>query len=150
MASGGPTKLGGRTNTDITDDMRSGPDQRGLAVALTQIALSESNREFRKTIRQSTAAGRAHQIFERYLALARGATASGDRIAAKNLYQHADHYFRINNARREGNQQGTPRPITSADFEMNSSEADSREVDVDRFQPQWDGEDTVSSETSTH
>ena len=31
-----------------------------------------------------------------------------------------------------------------------NSEADSTEVDVDRFQPQWDGEDAVSSETSTH
>ena len=63
----------------------------------------------------------------------------------------AEHYFRINNARRESNQQGTtPRPTTSADVEMNSSEADSREVDVDRFQPELDGEDSVSSETSTY
>ena len=94
--------------------------------------------------------GSAHQIFERYLALAREATASGDRIAAENFYQHAEHYFRVDNARRESNQQGIPpQPTTPADVEMNS-EADSREVDVDRFQPQWDGENTVSSETSTH
>jgi hypothetical protein len=47
--------------------------------------------------------------------------------------------------------QGTPpRPTTPADVEMNSSEAGSREVDVDRFQPQWDGEDSVSLDTSTH
>jgi len=93
--------------------------------------------------------GSAHQIFERYLALAREATASDDRIAAENFYQHAEHYFRINNARREGDQQGTPpRPTTPADVEMNSSEADSREVD--RFEPQWDGDDSVSSESSTH
>src|SRR6266478_50058 len=88
--------------------------------------------------------GSAHQIFERYLAAAREATASGGRIAGKNFYQHAEHYFRIDNARREGNQQGTPRPTTPADVEMSSSEADSTEVDVDRFQPQWDGEDSVS------
>jgi Domain of unknown function (DUF4167) len=94
--------------------------------------------------------GNAHQIFERYLALAREATASGDRIAAENFYQHAEHYFRIDNARRESNQLGTPpRPTTPADVEMNS-EADSSEVNVDRFQPQWDGEDAISSETSTH
>ena len=95
--------------------------------------------------------GSAHQIFERYLALAREATANGDRIAAENFYQHAEHYFRINNARREGDQQGTPpRPTTPADVEMSSSDADLREVDVDRFQPQWDGDDSVASETSTH
>jgi hypothetical protein len=85
-------------------------------------------------------------MFERYLALAREATASGDRIAAENFYQHAEHYFRVDNARRESNQ---PRPTTPADVEMNS-EAGSREVDVDRFEPGWDGEDSVSSETSTH
>ena len=90
--------------------------------------------------------GSAHQIFERYLALAREATASDDRIAAENFYQHAEHYFRIDNARRESNQQGTPpRPTTPADVEMNSSEADAREAD--RFEPQWDGENSVSSGT---
>jgi hypothetical protein len=95
--------------------------------------------------------GSAYQILERYLALAREATASGDRIAAENFYQHAEHFFRVNNARRESNQQGTPpRPTTPDDLEMNSSEADSREVDVDPFQPQWDGDDSVASETSTH
>ena len=89
--------------------------------------------------------GNARQIFERYLALAREATASDDRIAAENFYQRAEHYFRIDNARHESNQQGTPpRPTTPADVEMNS-EADSREVDLDRFQPQRDGEDAVSS-----
>ena len=79
--------------------------------------------------------GSAHQIFERYLALAREATASGDRIAAENFYQHAEHYFRIDNARRESNQQWTLSRLTSpADVETNS-EADSRDVDGDRFQP---------------
>src|SRR5580704_1373962 len=71
--------------------------------------------------------GSAHQIFERYLALAREATASDDPIAAENFYQHAEHYFRVDNARREGNQQGTPpRATTPADVEMNP-DADSRE-----------------------
>ena len=51
--------------------------------------------------------GSAHQIFERYIALAREATASGDRVAAENFYQHAEHYFRIDNARRGGDHQGT-------------------------------------------
>src|SRR5712672_4647237 len=80
--------------------------------------------------------GNAYQVFERYVALAREATANGDRIAAENFYQHAEHYFRINNARREGNQQGTPpRPTTPADVEMNSSGPDSKGGDQDRFQP---------------
>ena len=51
--------------------------------------------------------GNAHQVLEKYLALARDAQAAGDRIAAENYFQHAEHYFRIINANGEGN--GRPR-----------------------------------------
>lgn len=39
--------------------------------------------------------GNAWQVHEKYLALARDASASGDRITAENYLQHAEHYFRI-------------------------------------------------------
>lgn len=39
--------------------------------------------------------GNAYQVHEKYLALARDATAAGDRISAENYMQHAEHYFRI-------------------------------------------------------
>lgn len=45
--------------------------------------------------------GNAYQVFERYLALAREAQSSGDRIAAENFYQHAEHYFRVMSANGE-------------------------------------------------
>lgn len=45
--------------------------------------------------------GNAYQVFERYLALAREAQSSGDRIAAENFFQHAEHYFRVMNANSE-------------------------------------------------
>jgi hypothetical protein len=48
--------------------------------------------------------GNAYQVFEKYLALARDASAAGDRIAAENYYQHAEHYFRIINADGNGGQ----------------------------------------------
>jgi uncharacterized protein DUF4167 len=67
--------------------------------------------------------GNAYQVFERYVALAREAAASGDRIAAENLYQHAEHYFRVMNANGDANQHGAPRPMTPADVEMNENEA---------------------------
>jgi len=41
--------------------------------------------------------GNAFQILEKYVALARDAHASGDRIAAENYYQHAEHYYRLIN-----------------------------------------------------
>jgi hypothetical protein len=62
--------------------------------------------------------GNAYQVFERYVAMAREAQTSGDRVAAENLYQHAEHYYRIMNAQGEGQGQGQPRPTTPADNEM--------------------------------
>jgi len=46
--------------------------------------------------------GNAYQVLEKYLALARDATAAGDRVAAENYYQHAEHYFRVINANNDG------------------------------------------------
>jgi hypothetical protein len=87
--------------------------------------------------------GSAHQIFERYVGLAREAATSDDRVAAENFYQYAEHYLRTANASREGNQQETPpRPTTPADVEMNSSEAGPSEVQVERSQPQGGDDQT--------
>src|ERR1700693_199842 len=68
--------------------------------------------------------GNAYQVFERYVALAREAASAGDRIAAENLYQHAEHYFRVMNAdgNGQGNQMVPPRPMTPADTEMTQPE----------------------------
>ena len=71
--------------------------------------------------------GNAYQVFERYVALAREAQASGDRVAAENFYQHAEHYFRIMNAQGEGQNQGQPRPSTPADPEMGGGEGEPSE-----------------------
>jgi hypothetical protein len=39
--------------------------------------------------------GNAWQVCEKYQSLARDAAGSGDRVAAENYLQHAEHYFRI-------------------------------------------------------
>lgn len=41
--------------------------------------------------------GTAHQVAEKYLALAKDASSAGDPIMAENYYQHAEHYIRIIN-----------------------------------------------------
>lgn len=41
--------------------------------------------------------GNAHQVYEKYLAMARDANSAGNRISAEGYYQHAEHYFRIMN-----------------------------------------------------
>jgi Domain of unknown function (DUF4167) len=55
--------------------------------------------------------GSASQIYQRYLTLAQEAARSDDRIAAENYYQHAEHYFRVNNEGRASNLAGTSPPI---------------------------------------
>jgi hypothetical protein len=39
--------------------------------------------------------GNAHQVFDKYQALAREAQSSGDRIQAEAYWQYADHYYRV-------------------------------------------------------
>lgn len=73
--------------------------------------------------------GNAYQVFERYVALAREAASAGDRIAAENYYQHAEHYFRIMNADGQGNPMA-PRPMTPADTEMNGMDGDGDQMQM--------------------
>jgi hypothetical protein len=78
--------------------------------------------------------GNAYQVFERYIALAREASSSGDRIAAENLYQHAEHYYRIMQANGDG-QHMAPRPMTPADTEMSGGDGEG-EFNPNGQQPQ--------------
>jgi hypothetical protein len=54
--------------------------------------------------------GTANHIAEKYIQLARDATASGDPVAAENYYQHAEHYFRLIAAAQEQLRQSQPYP----------------------------------------
>jgi hypothetical protein len=72
--------------------------------------------------------GTPHQIFERYVALAREASTSGDRVAAENLYQHAEHYFRVMTAANEAHQYPAMRPTAPADLQTEMAEEESSEM----------------------
>jgi hypothetical protein len=129
--------------------MRTGPDQRSRS-------RFHQNRPFRQQPRgpqprgpqpnqtfdsngpDVRVRGTAQQVFERYVALAREAATSGDRIAAENLYQHAEHYFRIANARREGNSQPNSRPTTSVDVATNTPDIGSSGDVANRTEPSVD------------
>jgi len=54
--------------------------------------------------------GNAWQVHERYLNLARDAAAAGDRVAAENFLQHADHYYRLIYANGDGRPQHGQHP----------------------------------------
>jgi hypothetical protein len=60
--------------------------------------------------------GNAYQVLEKYLALARDASSAGDRIAAENFLQHAEHYYRLINAYSGDDQnQNRNRPMQRPD-----------------------------------
>jgi hypothetical protein len=79
--------------------------------------------------------GSPYQIFERYVVLAREAAIAGDRVAAENFHQHADHYFRVSQGSRESGQQGTS-TATPADLELNPSAEGPGEAEQ-HTQPRW-------------
>lgn len=68
--------------------------------------------------------GNAHQVLEKYLSLARDASSQGDRVAAENFYQHAEHYFRMINAQNQNNGRPRQQMPTPADEQGMSSEGD--------------------------
>jgi hypothetical protein len=66
--------------------------------------------------------GNAHQVLEKYLTMARDAASQGDRIAAENYYQHAEHYFRVINSQNQANGRPPDRQMpTPADDHMTMS-----------------------------
>src|ERR1051325_9286391 len=67
--------------------------------------------------------GTALHIAEKYVQLARDAQSSGDRVAAENYFQHAEHYYRIVAAAQA--QMPQPQPIIRSDEELD--EEDERE-----------------------
>ncbi len=59
--------------------------------------------------------GSASQIFEKYLALARDATVSGDRVTAESYLQHAEHYHRVNSSDGSGQRPNPPFQTAAGD-----------------------------------
>jgi hypothetical protein len=64
--------------------------------------------------------GTALHIAEKYVQLARDAHSSGDRVAAENYFQHAEHYYRILAAAQA--QMPQPQPIIRNDDESMDDE----------------------------
>jgi len=125
--------------------MRSGPDQRSRGRFTPnrpfrpQPRVPQHNQTFDSNGGPNVRVrGTAHQIFERYIALAREAATSEDRIAAENYYQHAEHYFRTNNAGRDRNSQELSRPSQPFDGATGVPETELGDAGIDRGQPSGD------------
>lgn len=110
-----PARTGNRAN-EAKVEMRPGTNsRRSRGRGNRKPHVPSKNQTFDSNGPEVRVRGNAHQVLEKYLALARDAQAAGDRIAAENYFQHAEHYFRIINANGEGN--GRPRPQARPDEE---------------------------------
>src|SRR5688572_22251661 len=115
---GGPVAKSGTSEID----MKPGTGSRHLRDRQRRPHVPSKNQAFGSNGTEVRVRGNARHLLERYLALARDAQAAGDRIAAENYSQHAEHYFRVLNATAEGNGRsrfdhpsvGTTRPQSAA------------------------------------
>lgn len=74
--------------------------------------------------------GNAYQVYEKYLAMARDATAAGDRITAENFLQHAEHYFRIINADGDGESRNRINAQRAAEMAMDNEDDGDQDGDA--------------------
>ena len=92
--------------------------------------------------------GTASHIYERYLIQARDAQMGGDNVLAENLYQHAEHYFRVLNLNGQANPQANQsRPRSDADLredELRGYEVGQRNVLVARIGGRYKALDAVT------
>jgi hypothetical protein len=101
--------------------------------AITATIRTVIGNRYRTEVRPSTVTVRTSKsevplIKSSNVTLPSEASTSDDRVAAENLYQHADHYFRVMNAADEGLQHRTTRPTTPADLETEMAEEDGSEM----------------------
>jgi len=76
------------------------------------------NRTFDSSGPEIKIRGSASHVYEKYLQMARDANSAGDRVAAENYLQHAEHYWRIM-AVSQPQQQGYQQPQP---YQMNGSQ----------------------------
>jgi hypothetical protein len=85
-----------------------------------QTSSHNPNRTFDSSGPEIKIRGSASHVYEKYLQLARDANSAGDRVAAENYLQHAEHYWRIMAASQPQQQQ---QPYQQAQpYPMNGSQ----------------------------
>jgi hypothetical protein len=83
------------------------------------------NRTFDSSGPEIKIRGSASHVYEKYLQMARDANAAGDRVAAENYLQHAEHYWRIMAASQpqQPYQQPQPYPVNGAQVSGNGRDS---------------------------
>ena len=84
---------------------QSGPQRRGRGRPSGRRGFNNSpNRSYDSTGPDVKIRGTASTVFEKYQTLGRDAMLSGDRVAAENFLQHAEHYYRVMQAAKQQQQ----------------------------------------------
>ena len=86
---------------------QNGPQRRGRGRPSGRRGNNNSpNRSYDSSGPDVKIRGTASTVHEKYTNLARDAILSGDRVAAENFYQHAEHYYRVLQTTRQLRQNG--------------------------------------------
>jgi len=108
------------------------------------------NRHYESTGPDVKIRGSAQQICEKYQQYARDALSAGDRVAAENYLQHAEHYFRIVAAMQPKDR---PREDTSRDDDDDDGDEDENDIETaeadNASSDKRDGDDKASSRRSS-
>ena len=93
-------RSGTRTNMTYTSELKPTMTQTRVNTNVATDAMQRRSQPARRSKpsrsprRQAGNSQNAERNYERYLVLARAEALAGDRIAAENYFQHAEHYFR--------------------------------------------------------
>jgi len=87
------------------------------------------NRHYESTGPDVKIRGSAQQICDKYQQYARDALSAGDRVAAENYLQHAEHYFRIVAAMQPRDK---PREDSSGDDDGDDNETENEAAEVEK------------------
>lgn len=80
--------------------------------------------------------GNASQVYEKYIGLARDATSASDRVAAEAYYQHAEHYYRIDNDSTDPESPGSQRAHTAPSGQPSAVPQAKGDVEGNQIVPQ--------------
>ena len=93
--------------------------------------------------------GTAHQVAEKYMALAKDAASSGDDIMAESYLQHAEHYQRMINSWAPAEKETSTETKTEKEKSFNKLHSESQDDDLSLPSSILGGEAKVESETRT-
>lgn len=125
----------GKLRTSYTNKPKHKPSARPANNGKSFIKRSnnrpESDHEESEVITGGKTYQKAVQSRDRYKELAREALVSGDRVAAENYHQHADHYGRIINSAHEAEQEKLKLRKQREDARAQHSETDESSESVE-------------------